>query len=105
MVTAVMGGPGQQPAGAESLDRVLRRWASDPYVQLLGLEITDFGPGRARLTLPLSDRILNGGQGVPHGGALCSAMDIAIGIALHAANVEAAATEGPMGQTTTDLNV
>ncbi|HEY7270627.1 MAG TPA: PaaI family thioesterase, partial [Dehalococcoidia bacterium] len=64
-----------------------------------------FGPGRATLRLPLADKILNGGQGVPHGGALCSAMDIAVGIALNAANAEAAATEGRMGQTTTDINV
>jgi uncharacterized protein (TIGR00369 family) len=105
MVTALMGGLGQEKVGAEPLERVRRRWASDPYVQLLGLEIVDFAPGRATLRLPLSERILNGGQGVPHGGSLCSAMDIAIGIALNAANAEAAAREGPMGQTTTDINV
>ena len=59
MVTAVMGGLGQQPTGAESLDRVRRRWASDPYVQLLGLEIVDFGPGRARLRS--DDPVASGG--------------------------------------------
>jgi uncharacterized protein (TIGR00369 family) len=86
-----------------ALERVKRRWESDPYVRLLGLEIVDFAPGKSRLSLPLSERILNGGQGVPHGGSLCSAMDIAIGIALNAMN--ATADEGPVGQTTTDLNV
>lgn len=88
---------------AEALERVKRRWESDPYLQLLGLEVVDFAPGRATLRLPLSDRVLNGGQGVAHGGALCSAMDIAIGIALNAWN--ATAGEGPIGQTTTDINV
>jgi uncharacterized protein (TIGR00369 family) len=105
MVLTVMGGLGQEKLGAETLERVRQRWASDPYVQLLGLEIVDFAPGRATLRLPLSDRILNGGQGVPHGGALCSAMDIAVGVALNAANAAAAETEGRMGQTTTDINV
>lgn len=90
-------------SSSEALDRVRRRWESDPYVRLLGIEVVDFGPGRATLRLPLSDKVLNGGQGVPHGGALCSAMDIAIGIALSAAN--ATAGEGPIGQTTTELNV
>jgi uncharacterized protein (TIGR00369 family) len=90
-------------ADAEALERVKRRWESDPYLQLLGLEVVDFAPGRATLRLPLSDRVLNGGQGVAHGGALCSAMDIAIGIALNAWN--ATAGEGPIGQTTTDINV
>ncbi len=73
-------------ARAEALQRVRTRWQSDPYVQLLGIEIVDFAPGKATLRLPMSQKILNGGSGVPHGGALCSAMDIAIGIALNAAN-------------------
>lgn len=87
----------------DALARVRARWESDPFVRLLGLELVDFAPGRATLRLPLSDKVLNGGQGVPHGGALCSAMDIAIGIALNAAN--ATSGEGPIGQTTTDLNI
>jgi uncharacterized protein (TIGR00369 family) len=103
MALTAMSERGAAETDAEALDRVKRRWESDPYVQLLGLEIVDFAPGRATLRLPLSDRVLNGGQGVPHGGALCSAMDIAIGIALNAWN--ATAGEGPVGQTTTDLNV
>jgi uncharacterized protein (TIGR00369 family) len=90
-------------ARAEALNRVRTRWQSDPYVQLLGIEIVDFAPGKATLRLPMSQKILNGGSGVPHGGVLCSAMDIAIGIALNAAN--ATADEGPVGQTTTDLSV
>lgn len=95
---------GEATAGTENpLDRVRRRWESDPYVRLLGLELVDFAPGRAVLRLPLVEKVMNGGQGVPHGGALCSAMDVAIGIALNAANVTAG--EGPLGQTTTDLNV
>jgi len=88
---------------AEALERVRRRWESDPYLRLLGLELVDFAPGRATLRLPLTEKVLNGGQGVAHGGSLCSAMDIAIGIALNAAN--ATAGEGPIGQTTTDLHV
>jgi uncharacterized protein (TIGR00369 family) len=88
---------------AEALERVRQRWESDPYLRLLGLEVVDFGPGRATLRLPLTENVLNGGQGVAHGGSLCSAMDIAIGIALNAAN--ATAGEGPLGQTTTDLHV
>jgi uncharacterized protein (TIGR00369 family) len=105
VITTVMGGLGQEKLSPEPLERVRQRWESDPYVRLLGIEIVDFSAGRARLSLPLAEKILNGGQGVAHGGSLCSAMDIAIGIALNAANAEAAATEGPMGQTTTDLNV
>jgi uncharacterized protein (TIGR00369 family) len=103
MVMAAMSEVTNAAGQDEALARVRARWESDPYVQLLGLEIVDFAPGRATLRLPLSDKVLNGGQGVPHGGALCSAMDIAIGIALNAWN--ATAGEGPVGQTTTDLNV
>ncbi len=88
---------------AEALARVRRRWESDPYVRLLGIEIDSFGPGRAVLRLPLADKVLNGGQSSPHGGALCSLADIAIGVALNAAN--ATASDGPVGQTTTDLNI
>lgn len=90
-------------ATEDVLDRVRRRWEADPYVRLLGLEVLDFAPGRATIRLPLAEKVLNAGQGAPHGGALCSAMDIAIGIALNAAN--ATAGEGPIGQTTTDINV
>jgi len=85
------------------LERVRSRWQSDPYVRLLGLEIVSFEPGRALLRLPLNENVLNAGRGAPHGGALCSAMDIAIGIALNAAN--ATAGEGSLGQTTTDISV
>ena len=103
MAMTLMTERGLTETQVKALARVKRRWESDPYVQLLGLEIVDFAPGRATLRLPLSDRVLNGGQGVPHGGALCSAMDIAIGIALNAWN--ATADDGPVGQTTTDLNI
>ncbi len=103
MTVATMSGAGADTQRDEALARVRARWESDPYVRLLGIEITAFGPGKATLRLPLADKILNGGQGVPHGGALASAMDIAIGIALNAWN--ATAGEGALGQTTTDLNI
>jgi uncharacterized protein (TIGR00369 family) len=100
MALAVMA---ERPAADQALQRVRTRWESDPYFKLLGLELVEVSPGKARLRMPLAEKILNGGQGVPHGGALASAMDIAIGIALNAWN--ATSDDGPVGQTTTDLNV
>jgi uncharacterized protein (TIGR00369 family) len=92
-----------EPEREAALDRVRQRWQTDPFLRLLGVELESFEPGRARLRLPLEKHVLNAGQDVLHGGVASSLIDIAIGIALHAAN--ATAGEGAIGQTTTDLNV
>ncbi len=94
----------QQPAGdAALIQRVRQRWETDPYVRLLGIEIVDVTAGRAVVRMPLVDSIRNGGSAAPHGGALCSLLDIAIGVALHAQS--ALSDEGPVGQTTAELNI
>jgi acyl-CoA thioesterase len=91
------------PGQDDPLAQVRERWASDPFLRLLGIEVVEVAPGRSKLRLRVSESIRNGGRSVPHGGALSSAIDIAIGIAVNAAN--RVAGEGPIGQTTTDLNV
>lgn len=94
--------PSRHEVGA-ALERVRQRWQADPYLKLLGVELETVEPGTCRLSLPLTEKVLNGGHGVLHGGVVCTLVDCAIGIALGAAN--AASSDGPIGQTTTDLNV
>ncbi len=91
------------PEGKELLDRALFRWRDDPYLRLLGLEVVSCGPGHATVRLPVAEGVRNARSGPVHGGAVCSLIDIAIAVAVNATN--ATAGEGPIGQTTTDINV
>ncbi|MCF8035967.1 MAG: PaaI family thioesterase [Desulfobacteraceae bacterium] len=52
-----------------------------PYWNLLGLELMDLKKGWARLKLPYTGKLANAG-GVAHGGAVFSAADSAVGVAL-----------------------
>lgn len=52
-----------------------------PYWKLLGLELTDLKKGWARLRLSYSGKLANAG-GIAHGGAVFSAADSAVGVAL-----------------------
>lgn len=96
-----MAEPGQ--AAASGIERVKARWSGDPYLRLLGVELEAVEAGYARIAMPLTEQVLNGGHGVLHGGVICTLIDCAIGIALNSATWTS--DEGPLGQTTTDLNV
>jgi uncharacterized protein (TIGR00369 family) len=93
----------QGPEMESDRERIASRWASDPFLRLLGIEVESFEPGRATLKMPVTEKVLNGGHGVLHGGVVSTLIDCAIAVALHSANL--AAAEGSVGQTTTDLNV
>ena len=57
------------------------RNANNPYAALLGIRVEEIGPGTARATLHLEDRLLNP-VGVPHGGVYFSLADTACGSAM-----------------------
>ena len=61
----------------------LRKFRNDknPYAALLGIRVEEIGPGTARATLHLEDRLLNP-VGVPHGGVYFSLADTACGSAM-----------------------
>ena len=52
-----------------------------PYWNLLGLELLDLKKGWSRLKLSFSEKLANAG-GIAHGGAVFSAADSAVGVAL-----------------------
>ena len=60
------------------------------FHDLLDLDVTDHGDGRARAELLADDRHLNG-HGTVHGGAIASLCDTAMGMA-----VAAAGADGPV---------
>lgn len=61
----------------------LRKFRNDknPYAALLGIRVEEIGPGTARATIHLEDRLLNP-VGVPHGGVYFSLADTACGSAM-----------------------
>jgi uncharacterized protein (TIGR00369 family) len=52
-----------------------------PFEELVGLRIEEAGEGRARLSLPFSVKLANGG-GVMHGGAMATLADTAVAMAI-----------------------
>ena len=52
-----------------------------PFEELVGLRIEDAGRGAARLSLPFSVKLANGG-GVMHGGAMTTLADTAVAMAI-----------------------
>lgn len=56
------------------------QWAGDKAGQALAIEILDAGPGRARLAMTVTERMLNG-HGLCHGGFIFSLADAAFGYA------------------------
>jgi uncharacterized protein (TIGR00369 family) len=51
-----------------------------PLQDLLGMEITAWSEGTARVEMPLSERVMNR-QGLPHGGIHATLLDSAMGYA------------------------
>lgn len=56
---------------------------SDPFCELLGIELVDVGPGRATTELAITDDLMNF-HATPHGGALYSLADAAFAAASNA---------------------
>ena len=60
----------------------LEEWIdSSPFETLLGLSIDEAAEGRAKLSLPFTVKLANGG-GVMHGGALTALADTAVAMAI-----------------------
>lgn len=64
----------------ETLERVMRLAARDPFVQSLGIECVDGGPGRAAVRMRVRERHLNF-NGTCHGGVIFALADTAFGLA------------------------
>jgi acyl-CoA thioesterase len=64
----------------ETLSRVLRLAARDPFAQSLGIECVDGGPGRAAVRIRVKERHLNF-NGTCHGGVIFALADTAFGLA------------------------
>jgi len=58
-------------------------WADDKASQGLGMEVLDVGPGRARLAMRLTERMVNG-HGFGHGGFIFTLADSALAFACNA---------------------
>jgi acyl-CoA thioesterase len=64
----------------ETLERVQRLAARDPFVHSLGIECIDGGPGRAAVRMRVKERHLNF-NGTCHGGVIFALADTAFGLA------------------------
>ena len=60
---------------------------SCPYYRLLEIRVVSMGEGRARLTMPIDEKLLQIYE-VGHGGAVASLADSAMGVALISASRE-----------------
>lgn len=70
------------PEEEERYRRIIRdREDNSPYYQLIGLEVTGLGCGRASIQMAADEQLWNLG-GIVHGGAICSLADAAAGVAL-----------------------
>jgi len=58
-------------------------WADDKASQGLGMEVLDVGPGRAKLAMRLTERMVNG-HGFGHGGFIFTLADSALAFACNA---------------------
>jgi acyl-CoA thioesterase len=56
------------------------QFESDPYCDLLGIELVDVEPGYAQMTVTVTDDLLNF-HGIPHGGMINSLADAAFAAA------------------------
>ena len=84
-----------------SLRKLLEGWTSGrldppPVVRLIGLQLVAHGQGTAEVELPADQRHHNA-MGTVHGGILCDAADVAMGVAL--------ATVVEEGETFTTLGI
>jgi len=64
----------------EVLEQLMRFAARDPFVQSLGIECIDGGPGRAAVRMRIAERHLNF-NGTCHGGVIFALADTAFGLA------------------------
>jgi len=55
-------------------------WAEDKASQGLGIEVLEVGPGRAKLAMTLTERMVNG-HGLGHGGFIFTLADSALAFA------------------------
>jgi acyl-CoA thioesterase len=60
--------------------RTLDKLRRDPFAKLLGIELLDVKPGYSLLSMVLSEQMLSF-HGLPHGGAIFSLADAALGAA------------------------
>ena len=65
-------------------------WADDKASQGLGMEIVEVGPGRARLAMTVTERMVNG-HGLCHGGFIFTLADSAFAFACNSHGVPAVA--------------
>ena len=65
-------------------------WAADRASQTLGMIIEAVGPGRATLSMPLRDDMLNG-HGIAHGGFIFTLADSAFAFACNSYNTRTVA--------------
>lgn len=73
-------------------DAVRERLTSDPYCEMLGIELREVTPGTATATLTVTDELLNF-HGTPHGGAIYSLADAAFAAASNSHGDTAVALE------------
>jgi len=69
---------------------LVRFFASDAFAKHTGMEIIDFGPGRARVKMEVKDYHKNS-HGTVHGGALFTLADTAFALASNSHGIPAAA--------------
>lgn len=69
-----------------------RRIRSDPFCELLGVELAEIGPGTAKTRLTIEESHLNF-HGIPHGGAIYALADAAFAAASNAEGTDAYALE------------
>jgi len=65
-------------------------WAQDKASQALGMAITEIGPGRATLTMTVTETMVNG-HGLCHGGYIFTLADSAFAFACNSHNQRAVA--------------
>ncbi len=78
-----------------SLEQLRRYFIKDAFAELCGVEIVEVGPGRARVSLEVEPRHLNG-LGMVHGGVLFTLADMALAAAAHSRGKSAVAVNASM---------
>ncbi len=61
-------------------ETIVKYFGNDTFAKLLGIELIDFSPGRARCSMKITEHHLNG-LGTGHGGAIFSLADFAFAVA------------------------
>jgi len=78
-----------------SLEQLRRYFSRDAFAEFCGVEIEEVGPGRARVSLKVEPRHLNG-LGMVHGGVLFTLADMALAAAAHSRGRSAVAVTASM---------